>query len=210
MTHNFNKTYYEIYAALILCKINFLKEPFSIDWIVDSPDIQSGFTGIEVTNDMPTDTGSQTALWNDTYGLSKDKKIEIIDKRDKKKKFSREFSEDKMSMDFPVHNEEILLQAIHKKQEKYDSYKKFDEMCLFVFSRVFMLDRKENDEIRNILNKVEFDFSTIFIMSFNKIFEWKEGNVNDYTLTNLEIKNIHENTVRINERYFDSKGNRIL
>ncbi len=210
MNSKFNKTYDEIYAAMILCAVDFLKEPFSVDWIVDKPDIQIEFSGIEVTRDMPEVIGAQTALWNATYGLSKEDKEKLIDKRDKKGKFSGSFSADKMSMSFPIYDEEILLQAIEGKNLKYKNYKKFDKNALFIFSTVFSLDLAETNTIKHILGEIEFEFSTIFIKSYNEVFEWNSGKVKHYTLPNNELKTLHERAVQINEKYFDSIGNRKL
>lgn len=54
---SFNKTYFEIYAALVLCEIGYIDAPFNVEWIKEKPDIQYEDIGLEVTRAITSEQG---------------------------------------------------------------------------------------------------------------------------------------------------------
>ncbi len=205
-SNSFNKTYFEIYAALTLANIGYFSEPFNIDWIKDKPDIQVNNLGIEVVRDIPSYLGELENLWNKTQGLTKkqkEEKLKIIDKKEKSKEY---FSDDKMSMSLPVHDEKLIVQAIRKKEGKFNLYDQRFEIGLFIFSDVFLLDQIDRDKLIKIFTTEKSSYSSIFTKYHNKLFEWTDEELREHNLTGAELAQIKIQSQALNKKYFNSSG----
>jgi hypothetical protein len=208
--NKYNKTYYEIYAALVLSKISFLPNEFNIDWIQDKPDIQVGNIGVEVTSDAPKKYRSKLSIVNNLFnhGYSSDEKTDILKTLDKKGILTKDFSDDKNIVQLPVYKDAVILvNAIENKEVKYQEYsKQFPNCALFIFSYVFMLDIDEY-KITEALKDKKYSFCPIFILSNDILFIWDNNSLSKQEVGEY-LRNFNRTTMNYNDKYFDRYGKR--
>lgn len=203
----YNKTYFEIYAALVLSEIGLLDKKFNIEWIKDKPDIQVDDIGVEVTRDIPMEEAEQISYFNRLAGKTIREKNEELSRIDKKQKSKLWSSKSKDILELDINDITILQDAIKKKDNIVNCYTNNQNISLFIFSSVFMLDVYDRYELESHLNKVVHRFKTIYILGNEKLFLWNEKKLIQICLSH-KLTYFKKKAHELNSRYFDIHGNR--
>lgn len=208
MKNRYNKTYFEIYAALTLLEIGYI-DCNCIDIIVDRPDIQCNGIGIEVTRDIPQLAAQQTNYFNKVSGEPKNKKLKILQKIDRNRISNLWDTEDYNFLMFNAWDDSIIKQVISKKNKKIGGYDKNNQLDLYIFTSTFDFDTRTSKEVTEFLFEIESDFDSIFIMSHATLFKYSEGITMKYEFNFGRLKHFKSEANRLNYMYFDSMGNRL-
>lgn len=205
---SFNKTYFEIYAALVLCDVDYIDVPFHIDLIQERPDIQYEDIGVEVTRAVSSEEAQQLNYFNKISGKNKEKKEEILSKIDPKKKSQLWETENKNVLSFPTGDGNLLVEAINNKNKKIIDYKELKSQSLFVYSDLV----KDVSEIKEILSKElrmdDFNFDTIFVLNFDDLIVFSKSEWNSHKFSHEKLKYFKKEARALNKKYFDRYGNR--
>lgn len=208
INNNFNKTYFEVYAALALEAIGEI-EKFNIDLILDKPDIQINNIGFEVTRDLSQDEAEQLNYFNKVSGKPKTEKKRILDYIDPNKRSRLREHNDLSVLELDCHGAEIIIEAIKKKNAKIDNYSNFKIINLYIFTSTFMFDLKMTDEVTELLSKVNSGFDNIFIHSHDAVFKYDGLTTCKYDIED-KLVYLAKEAMQLNNKYFDNFGNRLI
>lgn len=203
---SFNKTYFEIYAALVLCDIGYISAPFDVDWIREKPDIQYKDKGIEVTRAITSDQGLQYNYFNKVSGKSLEEKKYILNNIDPRQQSKLWESEYLNVSEIPDNHCGNLLKSINDKNKKIINYKNFKQQSLFIFSTLVQEAGEITEILSDDLQTINNRFDVIFVLNFDELIIFSNAKEMKHQFSSDKLTYFKEEAKSINRQYFDGFG----